>query len=220
MDERYPPRRSEQTHPDTGARSGSAPVGMAFAVGAVIVATVCVEVLSWLVGRSRLAWVPAPLPSATPHSPLPPLPSPGERGRTMPLHAHEESDADTRLVIGAVIGLLLVLAGCAAASAWLLSTLSGRPIALGPGRHEVGVQAPATLAGPPSVGELRREEEHVLTSYAWVDRRAGIVQIPIERAMDLLAARGLPGPRYAGSGEEPRPLASASGRFPPGESQP
>jgi hypothetical protein len=31
-----------------------------------------------------------------------------------------------------------------------------------------------------------------LNSYGWVDRTNGIVNIPIERAMDLIAARGLP----------------------------
>lgn len=31
-----------------------------------------------------------------------------------------------------------------------------------------------------------------LNSYAWIDRSNGIVQIPIERAMELLAQRGLP----------------------------
>lgn len=35
-------------------------------------------------------------------------------------------------------------------------------------------------------------ENAALTSYGWVDRNAGIVRIPIERAMDLLVERGLP----------------------------
>jgi hypothetical protein len=45
---------------------------------------------------------------------------------------------------------------------------------------------------------LRRAEDQTLSSYGWVDRKAGIVQIPIERAMDLVAKRGVPkgkGPR-------------------------
>ena len=36
------------------------------------------------------------------------------------------------------------------------------------------------------------EENAALTTYGWVDRNAGIVRIPIERAMDLLVERGLP----------------------------
>lgn len=36
------------------------------------------------------------------------------------------------------------------------------------------------------------DEEKKLYSYDWVDKDAGKVRIPIERAMDLLAQRGLP----------------------------
>ena len=39
---------------------------------------------------------------------------------------------------------------------------------------------------------LRRSEDEVLQSYAWVDRSAGVVRIPIEQAMKLTAERGLP----------------------------
>lgn len=39
--------------------------------------------------------------------------------------------------------------------------------------------------------ELRKENE-VLGSYDWVDQNNGVVRIPIDQAMDLLAQRGLP----------------------------
>ena len=39
---------------------------------------------------------------------------------------------------------------------------------------------------------LRTEEHKLLEEYAWVDKNAGVVRIPIERAIDVLAARGLP----------------------------
>lgn len=35
-------------------------------------------------------------------------------------------------------------------------------------------------------------EDTKLNSYGWVDRDSGILRIPIERAMDLIAQRGLP----------------------------
>ena len=38
----------------------------------------------------------------------------------------------------------------------------------------------------------RFAEERILASYGWVDPQAGVARIPIERAMDLLAQRGLP----------------------------
>lgn len=40
--------------------------------------------------------------------------------------------------------------------------------------------------------KYRAAEEAKLNSYAWIDKQAGIIRIPIERAMDLIAQRGLP----------------------------
>ena len=42
------------------------------------------------------------------------------------------------------------------------------------------------------LNQLRLTEEQTLNSYGWVDQAAGTVHIPIERAMDLIAQRGLP----------------------------
>jgi hypothetical protein len=39
---------------------------------------------------------------------------------------------------------------------------------------------------------LRQRQSEKLNSYGWVDQTNGIVRIPIERAMDLIALRGLP----------------------------
>jgi hypothetical protein len=41
------------------------------------------------------------------------------------------------------------------------------------------------------IKELGRQDE-TLASYDWVDQKAGIVRIPIDRAIDLVAERGLP----------------------------
>ncbi|PYX87325.1 MAG: hypothetical protein DMG68_12200 [Acidobacteria bacterium] len=38
----------------------------------------------------------------------------------------------------------------------------------------------------------RLKEEEILNSYGWVDPKAGVAHIPIEKAMELLAQRGLP----------------------------
>jgi hypothetical protein len=35
-------------------------------------------------------------------------------------------------------------------------------------------------------------EDAILASYGWVDRKAGIARIPIDRAMELLVEKGLP----------------------------
>ena len=39
---------------------------------------------------------------------------------------------------------------------------------------------------------FRRQEDAELGGYGWIDRQAGTVRIPINRAIDLLAQRGLP----------------------------
>ena len=39
---------------------------------------------------------------------------------------------------------------------------------------------------------LRATQDAQLNSYGWVDESAGLAHIPIERAMDLLVANGLP----------------------------
>jgi hypothetical protein len=39
---------------------------------------------------------------------------------------------------------------------------------------------------------IRLAEEQTLSTYGWVDEKAGTVRIPIERAIELTAQRGLP----------------------------
>jgi len=39
---------------------------------------------------------------------------------------------------------------------------------------------------------MRAAQERELTTYGWVDKEKQTVRIPIDRAMELLAQRGLP----------------------------
>jgi len=39
---------------------------------------------------------------------------------------------------------------------------------------------------------LRDQEDELLNGYSWADKSAGVVRIPIERAMQLTLERGLP----------------------------
>lgn len=41
------------------------------------------------------------------------------------------------------------------------------------------------------INDFRLKEEQTLNSYGWIDEKAGVVHIPIERAMQLIAQRGL-----------------------------
>ncbi len=58
-----------------------------------------------------------------------------------------------------------------------------------------GRQAPPAprlqVAPAADLARLRAREEALLDGYAWADRDAGVVRIPIDRALALLAARGL-----------------------------
>src|SRR5437867_4560684 len=40
--------------------------------------------------------------------------------------------------------------------------------------------------------QMRAGEDAVLNSYEWVDKSSGSVRIPIERAMEIVAKKGLP----------------------------
>lgn len=39
--------------------------------------------------------------------------------------------------------------------------------------------------------EMREAEDKILNSYGWIDQQHGIVRVPIDQAIDLLARRGL-----------------------------
>jgi hypothetical protein len=44
----------------------------------------------------------------------------------------------------------------------------------------------------PDLQSIRDAENQVLSTYAWVDPKLGLVRIPIDQAIDLLAKKGLP----------------------------
>ena len=46
--------------------------------------------------------------------------------------------------------------------------------------------------GNQDVADLHEREDLLLDNYSWVDQSKGTVRIPIERAMELIAQRGLP----------------------------
>jgi hypothetical protein len=50
---------------------------------------------------------------------------------------------------------------------------------------------------------IRLHEEQTLSTYDYIDKNSGTVRIPIDRAMDLIAQRGLPVRAQSASGEAP-----------------
>ena len=67
-------------------------------------------------------------------------------------------------------------------------------------RPEAAVMDPAQVFPQPQLQQtpvrdlqsFHAAEEQTLTTYGWVDQPKGVVRIPIDRAIELLAARGLP----------------------------
>jgi hypothetical protein len=45
---------------------------------------------------------------------------------------------------------------------------------------------------PLDLKDYRADQERILKGYGWVDSQAGIVRIPVDRAMDLLLQKGYP----------------------------
>ncbi len=58
------------------------------------------------------------------------------------------------------------------------------------------------------MAKLREEEDAAISSYGWVDSKAGVAHIPIRRALEILAERGLPKPKPP---EKPETKAAAPG---------
>jgi hypothetical protein len=67
-----------------------------------------------------------------------------------------------------------------------------------PPRVEEQVREPRLQISPRTdLAELRAAQERQLTTYDWLDKEKQIVRIPIDRAMELLAKRGLPARKRA-----------------------
>ena len=104
------------------------------------------------------------------------------------------------LIHYSVVGLFDVLRGQSAAKDVSPSAIMmGQPKKLAP---EPRLQSDE--AG--DLDKLRKNEDAILQSYGWVDRNAGTVRIPVERALDIVAQRGLPSvpvQPQAGQGTKP-----------------
>ena len=89
-----------------------------------------------------------------------------------------------------VVGTVVAWLAYVALGMWVLTLVW--PKSIRPPLVEPGTCPAPRLQGDPvaEYNRLTAEQLAELGSYAWVDRGAGIVRIPIERAIDLLAARG------------------------------
>lgn len=110
---------------------------------------------------------------------------------------YERQDLNPRSI--ALFGAALaVVIGMAVALITLFQWLAARQYAgRQPPRPPVAAAREAAeprlqVNGPAELRAMREAEERALNGYGWVDREAGIVRIPIDRAMEILAQKGLP----------------------------
>jgi len=112
----------------------------------------------------------------------------------VPAGQHQEIfDLDVSYVRWFSLGVvLLVIVTAAAAFAMLGGFRVPHAPAAVPGAEESGSAPFATLQSAPQdeLRAYRRGKATELEGYRWVDRAGGVVQIPIERAMELMAAEG------------------------------
>jgi len=115
-----------------------------------------------------------------------------------PQRGYEERDMHFKSVVifaaglGLAVGLVLVIA------VGVLHFFASRPSPYPSPSPLAATRAPYTgpklqVNAPEDLKNWRAAEETILTGYAWVDPDKGKVRIPISRAIDLLAKRGLPG---------------------------
>ena len=113
---------------------------------------------------------------------------------------HERRDVDERSIVGAGAGLAVAITVVTVAMLLLFNYYARREAAMSPPANPLAVQAGPRLPPAPrlqtapieDIQALRERERSALESYGWVNREQGVVRIPIERAIDLLAERGLP----------------------------
>jgi hypothetical protein len=112
-------------------------------------------------------------------------------------HLHETRDANVKSVLKFGIGLAVLILVTCIVMAWFFGFL-GEVQKLGPpaspfAESQTQPPAPRLQVQPvQDLSHLRQDEDEKLNSYGWVDQKAGIARIPIDRAMDLLLQKGLP----------------------------
>lgn len=127
--------------------------------------------------------------------------------------AEFDSEIHVRAIFGSIVGLALLVAFSFAAMWTFSKGLKARSISRDPAPLPVAEanqprpRPRAALQADPTADMVKfaKEEEAALTSYAWVDRAGGVAKIPVDRALDLVAERGLPVPPPLPAAAPPAP---------------
>lgn len=115
-----------------------------------------------------------------------------------PLHDHERTEMSVRRVVnfGAALILSVIAANFVVIGFFhLLSATkeAGDPISPLAAPRALPPQPRLQIYEPADLRSTRQKEDQQLNHYGWVDKNKQTVRIPIDRAMDLLLQRGVPG---------------------------
>jgi hypothetical protein len=147
------------------------------------------------------------------HTPQQPADAPGRPG-------HEPSEVRIRGIFIFGAALIALIAVAMLVLAGMMRGFSAEEKADGTTTKELVQNRPGDFPAPNlqrhttyDMVEFRKKEDAALSSYGWEDRRAGIAQIPIDRAIDILARDGLPRPKppEKPAAPEPKPAATEPG---------
>jgi hypothetical protein len=104
-----------------------------------------------------------------------------------PIEANVRAVWITGLVLSGVVGgAFVVILGL---MAWLEATHPPQEMQAG---NEAETKSDPDWNVPPQVQQLRTKEQQFLNTYQWVDRSAGVARLPLDRALEIIAANGLP----------------------------
>jgi len=136
------------------------------------------------------------------------------KGPENPQRGYEDSDVSVGRLLAFAAGVVaLVVLGVLGSAAVFHFFVRHQP--LGPPAspfEDVRPMPPEPrlqTTAPLDLKRYREDQEKILQSYGWVDPQAGIVRIPVDRAVDLLLQKGYPvrGGSLAGSGAKRNPAS-------------
>jgi hypothetical protein len=109
---------------------------------------------------------------------------------------HETTDVESKPLMLSALGLALAIAVVCVFLIWFFGRLENRAQRLDPRLSPLaGGQSPPPprLQTSPAndLASMRGAEDRSLHRYRWIDKERGVVQLPIERAVELLLEEGL-----------------------------
>ncbi|HTP87705.1 MAG TPA: hypothetical protein VMJ34_12170 [Bryobacteraceae bacterium] len=110
---------------------------------------------------------------------------------------HEHRDTDARIIVYSALGLVVAMV---LVCLFVVALFKGMQQVIPADRSASRLVNPTPLPPAPRLQEhpaieyreLRRREDDALNHYGWVDQKAGVVRIPIDKAIDIMAQRGFP----------------------------